>query len=68
MVWSWGIKIKVSGVIRIVSRDGIWEPAARVVVSIEHVADAVSGLRSSQACPEDLRSQEIGPGQHDRFA
>jgi len=41
------IKGKVSRVIRIVLRNGIWELAARVIVSVKHVFDSISGLRSS---------------------
>ena len=51
------IENKVSGVIRIIPRNGIWKPAARVIVSVKHVLDTVSGLRSSQTCPENLKSQ-----------
>jgi len=54
-----GIENKVSWIIRIVPRDGIRKLAARVVVSVKHVLDTVPGFRSSQACPENLKSQRI---------
>ena len=53
------IEGKVSWVIPIVSRNGIWKPAAWVIVAIKHVPDTVSGLRSPQTCPENLKGQEI---------
>jgi hypothetical protein len=61
------IEDRVSWVICIVPCNSIWKPATWVVVTVKHVFDTVSGLRSSQACPEDLKSQTI-PGQRDEFA
>ena len=60
------IKNKVSWVIRIILRDCIWKPAARVVVSVKHIFDTVSSLGSSQTRPENLKSQGI-PRQRDEF-
>jgi len=57
----------LSWVIPIIPRDGIRKLAARVVVSVQHILDTVSGLRCSQACPQDLSGQRI-PHQHDGFA
>jgi hypothetical protein len=51
------IEGKVSWVIRIVPCDSIRKPATWVVVSIKYIVDTISGLRSSEACPEDLKRQ-----------
>ena len=53
------IENKVSWVIRIILRNGIWKPAARVVVPVKHIFDTVSGLGTSQTCPEHLKGQRI---------
>jgi len=58
VVWCPRIEDKVSWVIRIVLRYGIWKPAAWVIISIKYVFDAVSGLGPSQTCPEDLTTRE----------
>jgi len=54
-----GIENKVSWIIRIVPRDGVRKPAARVVVSVKYIFDAISGFGSPQTCPENLRGQRI---------
>lgn len=45
---------RLSWVIRNIPRDGVWKSAAWVVVSVQHIFYAVSGLRSSQTRPNDL--------------
>ena len=62
-----GVENKVSRVIHVISRDGIRKLAARVVVSVKHILDAIPSLRCSQACPEDLSGKRI-PHQCDKFA
>ena len=38
---------KIGWVIRAILRNGIWKPAAWVIVSVKHIFDTVSCLRSS---------------------
>ena len=57
----------MSWVIPIVPRDSIRKLAARVVVSVQHIFDAISGLGSPQTCPENLSSHRI-PRQLNGFA
>ena len=48
---------KVSRIIRVILRDGIWKSAAWIVVSVKHIPDPGSGLRPSQTCPDHLESR-----------
>ena len=60
VIWCPRIEDEVSWVIRIVFCYGIRKPPAWVVVPVKHIFYTVSGLRASQASPDNLKSPGIG--------